>query len=52
MIFIKYPKFEDIDVKYIVDSFMIIVSKYDLNSEEIDIIKNMLGKMAIKFTVE
>ncbi len=52
LIFIKYPKFEDIDVKYIVGTFIILLNRYEMSNEEIDIFKNMLGKMSLRIKIE
>lgn len=52
MIFSKYYKLEDYDVKYMVESFKILLNKFELNLEEIDIIKNMLGRNSSKLNVE
>jgi hypothetical protein len=35
-----------------VSSFSIILKRYELNEEEIDIIKNMIGKNSSKMNVE
>lgn len=51
-IFIKYPKFEDIDVKYIVETFIIFLNRYELSEEQIEIFKNMLGKMSLRIKIE
>lgn len=51
LIFDKYYKLEDYEISNMIETFMIFIQKFELSLEEIDIIKNMLGRNSSKFTV-
>jgi hypothetical protein len=40
------------DAEFLVGSFSILIQRYELTAEQIDLVKNMLGKNALKFNPE